>query len=116
MSINKFDKPTKIVDSESSPLATSTMITRLIMLEPGTIQSHPDMGVGIVSRYRYMNSEDIDQLKDDIQDQVTKYLPNLHDVNVEVTDQDQSVRITLTSNGLVYIADIDKTTRTLSEL
>ena len=117
MSVNKFDRPKKYVDTEGKPAATQTLITRLILLEPGTIQHHPHMGVGIVSKYRYMTTDELPALRQDIQDQCQKYLPDLYDCNVEVSLYDQhTVRIMLTSNGLHYIADFDKNTLTLSEL
>ena len=116
MSVNKFDRPTKFIDKEGFPSATQTLITRLILLEPGTIQSHPDMGVGLVSRYRFTDTSDIDQLEQDIADQVSKYLPQLYDADVRIEDFDTTIRITISSNGLTYVASVDKLTRSLSEL
>ena len=49
MSINKFNKPKVLQEPDSGVIR----IVRLILLEPGTIQTHPDMGVGIVSKFRY---------------------------------------------------------------
>lgn len=116
MSVNKFDKPTKLVDRENFPSATQVLITRLILLEPGTIQSHPEMGVGIVSRYRFTDADDLTRLEQDIADQVSKYLPELHDVDVDIQNFETTIRITLSSNGLVYTASVDKSTHTLSQL
>jgi len=117
LSINKFDRPKKYVDSEGKPAATQTLITRLILMDPGTIQHHPDMGVGIVSRYRYSNTDDLPALRHDIEDQCHTYLPELYDCTVEVELYDShTVRIMLLSNDIKYVADFDKETLTLSEL
>ena len=117
LSINKFDRPKKYVDSEGKPAATQTLITRLILMDPGTIQHHPDMGVGIVSRYRYSNTDDLPALRHDIEDQCKTYLPELYDCTVEVELYDNhTVRIMLLSNDIKYVADFDKETLTLSEL
>lgn len=117
LSINKFDRPKKYVDSEGKPAATQTLITRLILMDPGTIQHHPDMGVGIVSRYRYSNTDDLPALRRDIEDQCQTYLPELYDCTVEVElYDDHTVRIMLLSNDIKYVADFDKETLTLSEL
>ena len=39
--------------------AMYTKIVYLLLLEPGKFQSHPTMGVGLRSRYRYNNSENL---------------------------------------------------------
>ena len=49
ISINEFNKP-KEYDGINSLYIT---LIRLILLEPGTYQTNPNMGVGIVSRFRY---------------------------------------------------------------
>ena len=117
LSINKFDRPKKYIDSEGKPAATQTLITRLILLEPGTIQHHPEMGVGIVSKYRYSNTDALPALRHDIEDQCRTYLPDLYDCNVDVSLSDaHTVRIMLTSNNIQYVADFNKDTLTLSEL
>ena len=40
--------------------ALGTLIMRLILLEPGTITHSPKMGVGLISKYRYMQSDKLD--------------------------------------------------------
>lgn len=75
--------------------AIEVLLCRLILLEPGTIQTHPNMGVGIVSRYRNAPSSELAVLDDDIKNQINTYLPGL--VGVEV-------KTNLVKNGVLRIA------------
>lgn len=54
-------------------------------MNPGTIQSNPEMGVGLVSRYRYGYPSDIAQLAVDINNQIATYLPTFSFINVAVS-------------------------------
>lgn len=53
------------------------------MMEKGTIQTHPDMGVGIRSRYRFADANKMVSLKNDIRSQIESYLPISYD-SIEV--------------------------------
>ena len=110
LSINKFEKPTVAQDND----AVSILITRLILLEPGTIQSHPEMGVGLVSRYRYSEIRNIESLRRDIADQIAKYLPTLSGTDVEVTANDKSITISVTADNVMYSYNFDAATSTLT--
>ena len=44
-SVDDFENPKTYKDAE----AIATLLVRLLILEPGTFQSHPDMGVGLYS-------------------------------------------------------------------
>ena len=110
LSINKFEKPTVAKDND----AVSILITRLILLEPGTIQSHPEMGVGLVSRYRYSETRNIESLRRDIADQIAKYLPTLSGTDVEVTANDKSITISVTADNVMYSYNFDAATSTLT--
>jgi hypothetical protein len=86
------------------------LLVRLILLEPGTFQTHPDCGVGLVSRYRYAKNLDIARLQKDIKDQIAKYLPQftLTDVRCELGDVNngemKAIKIYITSDELnVYL-------------
>ena len=110
LSINKFEKPTVAKDND----AISILSTRLILLEPGTIQSHPDMGVGLVSRYRYSETRNIESLRRDIKDQITKYLPTLSGADVEVTTNDKNLNISVLADNIMYAYTFDATTNSLT--
>lgn len=78
---NEFNRPTVYTDVD----ATYTLLIRLILLDPGTYPTHPRMGVGLVSRYRYAKDSELTQLSNDIEDQIATYLPQFTSVSVELT-------------------------------
>ena len=49
MSINNTQTP-KVLDGS---MAEKMCIMRLILMEPGLYETHPKMGVGLVSKYRF---------------------------------------------------------------
>lgn len=68
-SVDKFNKP--VVYNQKR--AIGLLLTRLILLDPGSDPLHPDMGVGI-RKYRYtMNT--LEELKKRVKDQIETYLP-----------------------------------------
>ena len=84
--------------------AIACLLTRLILLEPGTNPLFPEMGVGIVSKYRYLGEDQEPNLKRDIQTQINRYLPeaNCTDV-VLIYNDDKSVDLEITVNGEVFL-------------
>lgn len=97
-SLNKFTRPKTLEDKE----AIYTLLTRLLLLEPGTIQSHPEMGVGIVSRYRYSFEGTARELKKDIENQVERFLPEFQGVSVDVTDSNNGYTIRFAVDDTLY--------------
>ena len=82
LSLNNFGMP-KVLSEDN---AAYTKIIYLIMLEKGKYQSHPNMGVGIRSRYRFNNSENLlEILREDIMNQIKQYLPELSMVDISLT-------------------------------
>ena len=71
LSVDNFNQPKVLINEK----ATGTHIMRLILMEKGTIQTHPDMGVGIRSRYRHAEATKLSSLRQDIQNQIESYLP-----------------------------------------
>jgi len=99
-SVDRFNKPVVYNDKK----AISTLLVRLILLEPGSDPLHPEMGVGI-RRFRYsMNT--LEQLKQRIKDQIDTYLPCFRVSNVELTITDNHLcNIEITINDIVYVYD-----------
>lgn len=79
-------------------------LVRLILLEPGTIQSHPNMGVGLTSKYRYMDVDDACRdLKTEIQQQIVTYMPELSGVEIDIKPQGTSgISLNFSVNGVLY--------------
>lgn len=96
---NNFQMPKVLKDRE----AIATLLVRIIMLEPGTFQSHPNMGVGLRSKFRYSQDTDLDNLKTVISTQISTYLSDLSASNIEVTlDDSNQLNIQIYVDGSVY--------------
>lgn len=93
LSINEFVQP-KVLKGES---AAYTAILRLFLLEPGTNQTHPEMGIGIRSRYRFSDSADISRLQTEVKSQMKTYLPNLTVMDVQVKAYGTTIAIFISS-------------------
>ena len=105
LTIDEFNNP-KVLEGKD---AISQLLIHLILLEPGTYASRPTMGVGLVSRYRYTAEENLDQLKQDIEDQISLYLPEFSGVlvDLELDDENQLI-INIEINGTVYQYETSK--------
>ena len=96
-----------------NPKAVAVLLTRLLLLEPGTIQSHPEMGVGLYSNFMYgMEGATASSLKSSIQKQITTYLPDFQSLNVSVVQKEDTLYITVEIDGYVYgfVYNTDKQT------
>ena len=100
LSVNNFNEP-EVFEKQK---ALMLLLTRLILLEPGTFQSHPDMGVGLISNFRYRVDDGSlsSDLKARIQTQIDTYLPFLSGVDVIVAFKDKSFYVTITIDELVF--------------
>ena len=107
ITVDKFYKPMVVKEEDAATL----LITRLILLEPGTIQTHPDMGVGIVSKFRHSNEIDVAKLSTRIKDQIARYLPQFTLVNVqcELDNDKKAIKIYITSEQLHAVIPISTT-------
>lgn len=105
-SVDNFGDPKLLKNAE----AIATLLTRLLLLEPGTYQSHPKMGVGLISKYRYTIEDKLLDLRDDFKSQIEKYLPQYQGVDVQVFLQNKICYINATIDNTIYafFYDIDK--------
>jgi hypothetical protein len=93
---NKKFQPEVLEDKD----AKYVLIIRLILLEPGTIQTHPEMGVGLISRWRYSDQDDLLNLQTEIRKQITKYLPlELQTASVSVSYAEKQLILNITVDG-----------------
>ena len=98
-------------------------VFRLIMLEPGTFPTHPTLGVGLVSRWRFRDVDTIkSSLASTIEAQLKDFMPQLIDPQVTVTivnnNNKNIINISVRVNGeLAYTFKVDEETRhTLASL
>lgn len=83
--------------------AAYVKLVYLIMLEPGKFQSHPNMGVGIRSRYRHNNEDNfLQNLQSDITNQINAYLPELSMIDVSVNHKDEILGIIINTEQGAY--------------
>lgn len=93
--------------------ALGTLIMRLILLEPGTITHSPKMGVGLISRYRYMQSDKLDAFINEVKNQIKDYVDPtaVVDMDVNITYQNVMVMdLKINSAQFRYYFDRDKVT------
>ena len=99
LSINEFIQP-KVLSGDQ---AAYTNIIRLFLLDPGTNQTHPEMGIGIRSRYRFSDTSEISKLREEVKVQMQTYLPNLLTMDVQIETYGSTLAIFITSkNNTIY--------------
>lgn len=99
LSIDKFNNPTLLNDNQT----ISTMIIRLFLLEPGTIQSHPNMGIGLVSKWRFCDEDQLPDLETEIYNQISIYLPSFLLNEVHVMYQKNVLIIEIYIGSSIYV-------------
>jgi hypothetical protein len=114
LGIDEFNHPKVYTDQH----ATYILLIRLILLEPGTYPTRPNMGVGLVSRYRFAIEDKIEQLQSDIEDQIREYLPEFQATNVTVSYNSitKEVNIHITVDDYTYQLTYDPEINKLSSL
>lgn len=100
LSVDNFKRP-KVYEHEQ---AIAILLTRLILLNPGSDPLHPDMGVGITN-YRYLLGKQ-DELEARITEQVSTYLQCFSSPKVEIViTEDKLCNIEITIDDVLYVYD-----------
>lgn len=80
------------------------MILRLMLMEPGTNPLFPLMGLGLRSKSRFVDEDQIQELKVKLDQQINTYLPDLIVNNIEMEmDDNKQLRITISSDTEEYV-------------
>lgn len=105
-SVDDFNEPKQFENAR----AVMALLTRMLLLDPGTIQTHPEAGVGLVSRYRYTEEGSEYQLKSDIITNIEKFLPEFQgaEVNVSMNDHNFYIGIRISNYLFSFLYDIDE--------
>ena len=108
LSLSTFNMPLVLKEE----YAMYQHLVQLILLEKGTYPSHPDMGVGLISRYRLRSSDRssdvIADLSADIESQISTYLPSLKLVNINLAmDQYNKIYIRMDAKNAIYMISVD---------
>jgi hypothetical protein len=111
LSLNEFNMP-KVFEASD---AMYVQIIRLLLLEPGKYQSHPKMGVGLISKYKYNGRDDVlINLKNDIVDQINTYLPILSGIDITLTiNKNNILGIIIDTSKGTYVIAYDSDTKSL---
>lgn len=109
LTTDEFRKPRILKNND----AISQLLIHLILLEPGTYSNRPEMGVGLVSHYRYGKKDELYTLSNKIQEQVQTYLPEFDavDVSVYYDEKDansEDIIIDIELDGTVYKFETSK--------
>lgn len=97
-SVNEFNEPKVYKNAEGAMM----LLTRLLLLEKGQIESHPDMGVGLISNFRYADEGDIYRLRSSFREQIDKYIPSFTGCDITVEYKDMTFFISVTMDGQVF--------------
>lgn len=107
LSTNEFLEP-KVAEGSD---AYGILLTRLLLLQPGTNPLHPAMGVGLGPKYRFISEDDIAMLQSRIQEQVNTYLPsdfmNMVKAYVELKPNSKYLQITIFADDTKYVFDTE---------
>jgi len=112
LSNDEFGKP-KIYVGQN---AVVTKLVELALLEKGTYPSRPNMGLGIVSTYRYTSEDKISDMETAYKDQIETYLPELSATEVSMVLNDKILNIYVTVDKTVYSLAFDTENNTLESL
>lgn len=113
MTINEINRPTILEGND----AIYTLLVRLLLLEPGTNQVFPDMGVGLISKYRYALSDKIPTLVSDYKDQILKYIPEVQMVDIDASIKGTTLILKVNvDNEIIYLFNVDTNNMTLEDL
>lgn len=113
MSVNKIKRPIVLTDKD----AIYVLLARLALLDPGTNQAFPGMGLGLRSKYRYSFADKINSLVSEYKKQIETYLPNLQLVEVsgKVEDKTLILRVNI-DNEVIYPIVINTDSMTLADM
>ena len=115
LSVDEFSNP-QVVEGKS---AIALLLSRLILLEPGSDPLHPGMGVGL-RKYRFnSNKDNLQTLQSAIEKQVDTYLPSFQGSEVQLIlndDKTMNINITVGDTTYVYSSEVDNNIGTLDEL
>ena len=107
LSTNEYKEPKVAEGSE----AYGILLTRLLLLEPGTNPLHPGMGVGLGPKYRFITENDMPMLQTLIQEQVNTYLPSefltTTKAYLELKPNSKYLQITIIADDTKYVFDTE---------
>ena len=108
LTTNVYLKPDVATGSDAYAL----LLLRLLLLQPGVNPLHPDMGVGLGPRYRFISENDIPMLRSRIKDQIHTYLPpefsSVTTVKISLKENTKYLLITITAKDTEFVYDTEE--------
>lgn len=98
LSLNPYHEPLVLEGSA----AIYNKIIELLLLTPGTIQTRPNMGIGLRTRYRFSEADKVDELRNDVKKQIQTYLPELLMTDVDIRTYGTTLIIMIKSDENTY--------------
>jgi len=115
LTVDEFSNP-QAVEGKS---AIALLLSRLIILEPGSDPLHPGMGVGI-KKYRFNSDKTaLNDIRNDISKQIDTYLPTFQGSEIELSlndDNELNINITIGDTTYVYSSEVDPSTNTITNI
>ena len=103
MSLNDFNKPKEVIKRN----ALNIRLLRLLLLEKGTYPDHPDMGVDIVGKWRFLNTIDTYKLDSEISNQISRYLPECIGTQINTYIQNNTLFLNIVTNDVLLEFKVD---------
>jgi len=99
MEVDQYNNP-GVLENDDAVMA---LISRLMVLEPGSDPLHPDMGVGI-RNYRFTNTEQgLSELKTKISTQLQTYLPDFSATEISLkVNEDHTLTVDIYIGETIY--------------
>lgn len=106
LSTNEFLEP-KVLEGAD---AYGTLLTRLLLLQPGTNPLHPAMGVGLGPKYRFISETDLADLETRVKDQIHTYMPSefiaVTSVHLEIK-KSKYLQVVIIADDTKYVFDTE---------
>lgn len=114
LSVNEFGQPSVLTDQYAVPVK----LIELLLLNPGTYPTKPDMGVGLIRNYRYTFMDNLQDLQTEIENQISTYLPEFTSVEVRLYTEDptKQLLIGISVDDSAYTLVLDQEKKTLDVL
>ena len=82
--------------------ATHIRILRLILKEPGSSPDFPLMGIGIRSKFRFIDERHLGDIEDEIKNQMSQYLPECLGTRIGLKLVNKVLYIGISANDVTY--------------
>ena len=113
LDVDEYVRPKKVFNHD----AMATVLMYLALLDPETYPTHPGMGLGLVTRWRWKMAPEVTNCEREYKRQIQTYLPWFENVDVEMQlTQNNLLLILITLNQQQYQLVFNTEEQTLRSL